>query len=192
MKNKIAKITFVLNIIGFVMLLSIGFLQVKYGLFENKIAVSIAVVALILTVIAPPFVLGVAYLLDLSAAGDFMLMSCIACFFAGLLCSGGKHLELFMLYLGVCAVFVLIKHRAKITKKHVIRVLLALLAVGAVNVALKIENIIRDVKITKYDEQGNKISFQNAGLKTLYEYQNGRLFKEIRTWVKDCPITVFE
>jgi len=195
MKNKIAKTAFILNIIGLIFVVIINLTGFDISHIENNKIAFAAFLALAGFALLPPLVYGVLYLLGVAASADYMFISSVANLLTCIVISIAKsrsNFILLFLYFGVYAVFVLIKHRAKITKKHVIRVLLALLAVGAVHVALKIENIIRDVKITKYDEQGNKISFQNAGLKTLYEYQNGRLFKEIRTWEKDYPITVFE
>ena len=196
MKHKILKVAFILNIIGFISALIINIVGLNVGFFENnKIAFFALLALLILTLLLPALVFGVAYLHGVASAGDYMIISSIESFVVSLVFSVRTNLSnftLFLLYLGLYAVFAVIKHRKQISKKHVARVLLALLAVGVLFVALKIENIIRDVKITKYDELGNKISFQNAGLKTLYEYQNGKLVKEIQTWVYDFPVTVFE
>ena len=196
MTHKILKIAFILNIIGFISALIINIVGLNVGFFENnKIAFFALLALLILTLLIPALVFGVAYLRGVVSAGDYMIISSIASFVVSLVFSARQNRSNFTLllsYLGLYAVFAIIKHRKQISKKHVARVLLAALAVGAIHIALKIENIIRDVKITKYDEQGNLISSQSSGLKTLYEYQNGRLFKEIRTWEKDYPITVFE
>ena len=195
MKNKIAKTAFILNIIGLIFVVIINLTGFDISHIENNKIAFAAFLALAGFALLPPLVYGVLYLLGVAASADYMFISSVANLLTCIVISIAKSRSNFILlffYLGVYAVFALIKHRAKITKKHVARVLLALLAVGAVHVALKIENIIRDVKITKYDVQGNLISSQSSGLKTLYEYQNGRLFKEIRTWEKDYPITVFE
>lgn len=196
MKHKILKVAFILNIIGFISAVIINIVGLNFGFFENnKIAFFALLALLILTILLPALVFGVEYLCGVESAGDYMIISSIVSFVVSLVFSARlnrSNFTLFLLYLGLYAVFAIIKHRRKITKKHVARVLLAALAVGAIHIALKIENIIRDVKITKYDEQGNKISFQSAGLKTLYEYQNGKLVKEIQTWVYDFPVTVFE
>lgn len=195
MKNKIAKIALALNIIAlfFVVILNLTDFDINH-IESNKIALA-AFLALAGFALFPPLVYGVLYLLGAAAAGDCMIISCVASLLTSIVISACKNRSNFiLLFLNffVYAVFAIIKHRRKITKKHVARVLLAALAVGAIHIALKIENIIRDVKITKYDEQCNKISFQIAGLKTLYEYQNGKLVKEIQTWVYDFPVTVFE
>lgn len=196
MKHKICKIAFALNIIGFISAVIINIADFDLGVFENN---SIALVALLaflfLTLLLPPFLFGVSYLLGLAKAEDYMIISSVASLLVSLVFSAGKNRSNFFflfLYLGSYAFFAIIKHRKRITKKHVVRVLLALLAVGVIQVALKIENIIRDVKISEYDEQGNLICSQSGGLKTLYEYQNGRLVKENRTWELDYPVTIFE
>lgn len=196
MKHKILKVAFILNIIGFISALIINIVGLNLGFFENnKIAFFALLALLILTILLPALVFGVAYLCSVASAGDYMIISSIASFVVSLVFSARQNrsnFTLLLFYLGLYAVFAIIKHRKQISKKHVARVLLALLAVGVLFVALKIENIIRDVKITKYDEQGNKISFQSEDFKTLYEYQNGKLVKEIQTWVYDFPVTVFE
>lgn len=195
MKNKIAKIALALNILGliFVVILNLTGVDIKH-IGSNKIALA-AFLALAGFTLLPPLVYGVLYLLGAAAAGDCMIISCVASLLTSIVISACKNRSNFILLflnLFVYAVFAIIKHRKQITKKHVARVLLAALAVGAIHIALKIENIIRDAKITKYDEQGNLISSQSGGLKTLYEYQNGKLVKEIQTWVYDFPVTVFE
>ena len=195
MKNKIAKIALALNIIAliFVVILNLTGVDIKH-IGSNKFSLA-AFLALAGFALLPPLVYGVLYLLGAAAAGDCMIISCVASLLTSIVISACKNRSNFILLflnLFVYAFFALIKHRRKITKKHVARVLLAALAVGAIHIALKIENIIRDAKITKYDEQGNLISSQSGGLKTLYEYQNGKLVKEIQTWVYDFPLTVFE
>ena len=171
MKNKIAKIAFALNIIAlfFVVILNLTDVDIKH-IGSNKIALA-AFLALAGFALLPPLVYGVLYLLGAAAAGDCMIISCVASLLTSIVISACKNRSNFILLflnLFVYAFFALIKHRRKITKNHVARVLLAALAVGAIHIALKIENIIRDAKITKYDEQGNLISSQSGGLKTLY------------------------
>ena len=159
MKNRIAKIAITVNIAGLALLLVIAFVGKAVG-FEGKLAECLIISFALLVVALPPLVLAIVYMLGSKDAGDCMVLSLFAALVFNIIIAIPNNIEgwdLFKLpffYALFYAPFVIIRNRKKITAKMVRRALLCVSVIALVFLANKVENIIRDSAVYKYDEQG--------------------------------------
>lgn len=160
MKNRIAKIAVTVNIAGLVLLLVIAFIGKAIG-FEGKLAEYLILSFAILVVALPPLVLAIVYMLGSKDAGDCMVLSLFAALVFNIIIAIPNNIEgwdLFKLpffYALFYAPFVIIRNRKKITAKMVRWALICVSVIALVFLANKVENVIRDSSVYKYDEQGN-------------------------------------
>ncbi|MBO4386332.1 MAG: RHS repeat protein [Treponema sp.] len=160
MKNRIAKIAVTVNIAGLALLLAIAFIGKVIG-FEGKLAEYLIISFAILVVALPPLVLAIVYMLGSKDAGDCMVLSLFAAIVFNIIIAIPNNIngwDLFKLpffYALFYSPFVIIRNRKKITAKMVRWALICVSVIALVFLANKVENIIRDSSVYKYDEQGN-------------------------------------
>ena len=160
MKNRIAKIAITVNIAGLALLLVIAFVGKAVG-FESEVFTYIAFALILLGIVIPPVVIAILYLLGSEAANDYVFLSVAAAFVFNLIIaipnnfSGWHIFAVPIAYAVFYAPFVIIRNRKKITAKMVRWALICVSVIALVFLANKVENVIRDSSVYKYDEQGN-------------------------------------
>ena len=160
MKNRIAKIAVTVNIAGLALLLAIAFVGKAVG-FESEVFTYIAFALILLGIVIPPVVIAILYLLGSEAANDYVFLSVAAAFVFNLIIaipnnfSGWHIFAVPIAYAVFYAPFVIIRNRKKITAKMVRWALICVSVIALVFLANKVENVIRDSSVYKYDEQGN-------------------------------------
>ncbi len=160
MKNRIAKIAITVNIAGLALLLVIAFVGKAVG-FESEVFTYIAFALILLGIVIPPVVIAILYLLGSEAANDYVFLSVAAAFVFNLIIaipnnfSGWHIFAVPIAYALFYAPFVIIRNRKKITAKMVRWALICVSVIALVFLANKVENVIRDSSVYKYDEQGN-------------------------------------
>lgn len=183
MKNRIAKIAVTVNIAGLVLLLVIAFVGKAIG-FEGKLAEYLTLSFAILVVALPPVVIAILYLFGSEAANDYVFLSVAAAFVFNLIIaipnnfSGWHIFAVPIAYAVFYAPFVIIRNRKKITAKMVRWALICVSVIALVFLANKVENIIRDSSVYKYDEQGNLLgnkydSYDSSGKIYKKEFKDG-------------------
>ena len=159
MKNRIAKIAITVNIAGLALLLVSAFVGKAVG-FESEVFTYIAFALILLGIVIPPVVIAILYLLGSEAANDYVFLSVAAAFVFNLIIaipnnfSGWHIFAVPIVYAVFYAPFVIIRNRKKITAKMVRWTLICVSVIALVFLANKVENIIRDSSVYKYDEQG--------------------------------------
>ena len=160
MKNKIARIAIILNLTVMAVLLLLCFVGKAVG-FESEVFTYIAFALILLGIAIPPVVIAILYLLGSEAANDYVFLSVAAAFVFNLIIaipnnfSGWHIFAVPIAYAVFYAPFVIIRNRKKITAKMVLWALICVSVIALVFLANKVENIIRDSSVYKYDEQGN-------------------------------------
>jgi len=159
MKNKIARIAIILNLTVMAVLLLLCFVGKAVG-FESEVFTYIAFVLILLGIVIPPVVIAILYLLGSEAANDYVFLSVAAAFVFNLIIaipnnfSGWHIFAVPIAYALFYAPFVIIRNRKKITAKMVRWALICVSVIALVFLANKVENVIRDSSVYKYDEQG--------------------------------------